>query len=357
MIYMDNAASRLGNYNNFNANSAYATERQQNIEHAREQIAYVLNCSPNEIYFTSGGCESNSWALQRIKTDKKHIITTKIEHKSILNCCKYLEEHGYEVTYLDVEEDGHVHLSDISKNIRPDTFLISIMHVNNEIGCIQPIEEIGKIAHRYGVYFHVDAVQSIGNIDIDVEKCYIDLLSASGHKFAVNNGVGFLYCSERVPLEPLIFGGSQERGIRGGTTNYNPIIRMANALIIKHKNEITREYIRDLIKYFREELGKLPYDIRINTPISDETNILSVSFANVDAESLMMFLLDFDILVSAGSACNTDTKSVSHVLKAIKVPDEYINGTIRFSLSEFNTISQINAVVKIIDNYLKYGAK
>lgn len=364
MIYMDNAATRMGNYGKFNVNSPYAQEQKIKFEQARLRIGEILRVPPEQIYFTSGGCEANSWALQR--SGCKNIVTTKIEHSSVMNCCHWLENHGYNVTYLNVDKHGLVdlvQLEDVLSNLPLAPTLVSIMYVNNELGTVQDLKSIRKIIDLNNewrrnhstetlseftepIYFHSDCVQAVGQIDIPTE-C-LDLMSASGHKFGNQYGVGFLY--SRIPMQPLIFGGSQENGLRGGTSNYDSVIEMAKSLEHKNSDINGMAHMRTMVAYLRDELEKL--DCVINTPKDSKSNILSVSFKGVDAERLMIFLHGFGVYVSAGSACETDHKEHSHVLKTIGVPDDYIGGTIRFSLSEYIGSSHIDTVISLIKQFI-----
>ena len=362
MIYMDNAATNMGNIESFNINSPYADN--EDFEKARDRIGECLKVSPSDIFFTSGGCEANSWALQRCGC--KHIITTKIEHPSVMNCCKWLESHGYTVTYLDVDKNGRIDLDElytaISKQPIGAPLLVSIIAVNNELGTVQDIKGIRKIIDFYNmlrekasvetstsfcepVYFHSDCVQAVGTVDIPYE-C-LDMFSASGHKFGYDNGVGFLY--SRVPLEPLIFGGSQEQGLRGGTSNPKAVIAMSYALRNKLTDKKKAAHTREMVAYLREKLAD--FDCIINTPIESTSSILSVSFKDLDSEALMIFLSGFEIYVSAGSACETDHKEPSHVLTAIKLPKEYIHGTLRFSLSWRITTQDIDKTLNLIKQF------
>lgn len=365
MIYLDNAATMKGVDGFFNINSPYARENKIKFEYARDHIGELLHIKPENIYFTSGGCEANSWALQR--SGVKNIITTKIEHPSVMNCCKYLENHGCNVTYLDVNRYGKVNLLQLEEVLAQQSLaptLVSIMCVNNELGTVQDLRAIRKIIDEYNIlrenasaetltsfaepiYFHSDCVQAVGTVDIPTE-C-LDMMSISGHKFGADYGVGFLY--SRIPLEPLIFGGSQENGLRGGTSNYFSVIQMSNALGKKLDDEMGICHARAMVKYLRKALSE-KFDCVINTPDDSKSSILSVSFKDVDAEGLMVFLSDFEIYVSAGSACHTDHKEPSHVLKAIGISDEYIHGTIRFSLSKFVGTSQLDKVISLIECYI-----
>lgn len=362
MIYLDNAASKLGNYGVFNANSSYADDEQIELYNARKRIADVINADPEEIFFTSGGCESNSWAIQGIARANRHkgnhIITTQIEHPSILNCCKQLEKEGFEVTYLPVNKFGYISIDSLWNSITSKTILVTTMHVNNETGVKQSIYEIGRICRYENVIFHTDCVQSMGYLPIDVKKSNIDLLSASGHKFGAPFGVGFLYKKKEIGIAPLIFGGSQEYGLRGGTTNYDSIIEMSHKL----SNAYTEESIENKINLglktcyleqkIRDELGSCL--VKINTPINRTINILSATFKNIDSEELIYFLNDMGIYTSAGSACHEGEAEISHVLKAIGLSKEEAKGTIRFSLSEFNTYEQIDILIKVLKQYFKF---
>lgn len=362
MIYMDNAATNMGNVGFFNINSPYADNTE--FEEARKRIAKCLKVPSKDIYFTSGGCEANSWALQRCGC--QFIITTKIEHSSVMNCCKWLDKHGYSVTYLDVDSNGRVDLQDLYEAISRQPIgaplLVSIMAVNNELGTVQDIKGIRKVIDLHNeirerasietsthfcepIYFHSDCVQAVGNVDIPYE-C-LDMFSASGHKFGYDNGVGFLY--SRIPLEPLIFGGSQEKGLRGGTSNPKSVIAMSYALNSKLREKKKADHAREMVAYLREKLKD--FDCIINTPIESTSTILSVSFKNLDSEALMIFLSGFEIYVSAGSACETDHKEPSHVLTAIKLPKEYMHGTLRFSLSSRITTQDIDKTLNLIKQF------
>lgn len=366
VIYMDNAATRLGNKGIFNVNSPYAQDAKEQFERARFDIGRQLNINPERIFFTSGGCEANSWALQRCGC--KNIITTKIEHPSIMKCCKYLSDHGYSVTYLDVDHQGLINPLDLDEALRKNTLaptLVSIMCVNNEIGCVQDLKEIRKIIDKHNtyrekastetmtdfaepIYLHSDCVQAVGQVDIPVE-C-LDMMSASGHKFSNEAGVGFLY--SRIPLEPLIFGGSQEKGLRGGTSNYMGVVNMANSLKMKTYDDYYKSHIRAMKKYLREQISN-NFDCIFNTPEDSQSSILSVSFRYIDAEKLMIYLFGYNIFVSAGSACSTDHKEISHVIRAIDLPEDYVHGTIRFSLSEFIGTQHIDTVVQKIKEFVR----
>lgn len=364
MIYMDNAATNLGNIGIFNINSPYADNSE--FENARTRIANCLKVKSNNIYFTSGGCEANSWALQRCGC--KTIITTKIEHPSVLNCCEWLSHNGYKVIYLDVDRYGRISLDDLDKTLSKISLaptLVSIMAVNNETGTTQDLKGIRKIIDYHNelrqrastetgtsfcepIYFHSDCVQAIGRLKLPFD-C-LDMFSASGHKFGFNFGVGFLY--SRIPMQPLIFGGSQERGLRGGTSNVKSVIAMADSLTDCYQNARQLDRTRELVTYLRHELQQ--FDVVFNTAPRSESGILSASFRGVDSEKLMIFLKCHDVYVSSGSACSSDHKEPSHVLKAINVPKDYIHGTIRFSPSaKLLTKDDVDKVIALIKQYLK----
>ena len=364
MIYMDNAATNMGNIGIFNINSPYADNSE--FENARKRIANCLKLKAENIYFTSGGCEANSWALQRCGC--KTIITTKIEHPSVLKCCEWLSKNGCNVIYLDVDRYGRIDVLDLDRTLSKITLaptLVSIMAVNNEIGTVQDLKAIRKVIDYHNelrqrastetgtnfcepIYFHSDCVQAIGHLKLPYD-C-LDMFSASGHKFGFNFGVGFLY--SRIPIQPLIFGGSQEKGLRGGTSNAKAVIEMADSLTDNYQNGKRLRKNEELVAYLRTSLQK--FDVVFNTPPHCLSSIVSVSFKNIDSEKLMMFLKDFDIFVSAGSACAADHKEPSHVLKAIGVPKDYIHGTIRFSLlSRLTSKEDIDHVMSLIKQFLE----
>lgn len=359
MIYLDNAATYMGNFGICNANSPYADKEKEALEKDREIIAKIIHCKPQEIYFTSGGCESNTWAIMGIakayKDKGNHIITTKIEHHSILNCCKALEEEGFEVTYLDVDIYGRVSVEALRNAITDQTILLSIGHVNNELGTIQSVRELSEEAHKNGILFHVDCVQSMGKLPINIDKMGVDLLSASGHKFSPTYGVGFLYKKENVKIKPLIFGGSQEQGLRGGTTNLPAINTMTSYLADAYTEASLDEKIDAgmLCLYLEDELKEISEDIRFNSPLNRLPMMTSVGFEGIDAEALMLFLQDHGIYLSSGSACSSGEKEISHVLKAIDLPEEYAKGTIRFSLSDITTREDIDKTVELIKQYIE----
>lgn len=330
---------------------SFGRESRKAVENARRQVAQALNAQPNEIYFTGCGTESDNWAVRgaayaNVKKGK-HLITTQIEHHAILHTCEQLEKEGFEVTYLPVDEFGTVRMDALEKAIRPDTTLISVMAANNEIGTIQPIEEIARLAHAHGILFHTDAVQAIGSIAFDVKAMGIDMLSLSGHKFHAPKGVGALYIRSGVKLQRLIYGGAQERTQRAGTENLASIVGLGKAIelatenIDRHNALLTA--VRDrLIDRILEEI---PYT-RLNGHRTQRLpGNCNISFQFIEGESLLLSLDMKGIAASSGSACTSGSLDPSHVLLAIGLPHEIAHGSLRLSLSEENTIEQADAVV------------
>lgn len=373
-IYLDNAATtqvdidileqtiKYFSVDYGNASGIYKESRvaKNAIDLSRDAVANLINSSPDEIYFTSGGSESDNWALRGLldKSDKKHIITTKIEHQAILNTCKYLESKGYNVTYLDVDNSGFVDMDMLENSIKSDTVVISIMSANNEVGTIQDIKTACEIAHRNGVYFHTDAVQSIGKLDIDVQDLGVDMLSISSHKIHGFKGVGALYVKKGVNISPLIYGGEQESGKRAGTQNVPGIVSFGLACEKVNKNYEQRQYIKDLRDYFISQVQNNITGV-ILTGDKNQRLINNVHFCFKDIDSsLLVTLLDMEgISCSIGSACMSGSIEKSHVLDAMKIDDNYINGNVRFSLSKNNTMEEIDEVVqklvRIIQNLRK----
>ena len=344
-----------------NPSSLYSIGRRAKraLEEARRKIANIINCKPNEIYFTSCGTESDNLAIKGIayanKEKGKHIITSKIEHPAVLNTCKELEEQGYKVTYLDVDQNGIVNVEQLKASIKTDTILITIMFANNEIGTIQPIEEIGKIAKENNIIFHTDAVQAMGNLKIDVKKLNINALSMSAHKFYAPKGIGALYVGEDVNFKQIQNGGHQEKNKRAGTENLAEIVGMSKALELIYKNfENHNNKIKELRDYYIEKIQSNIVDSKLN---GDRINRLpgnaNMSFKNINAEELL-FELDYKgICASAGSACSSGSTSPSHVLTAIGLPPEWANGTLRVTIGMNNTKEEvdylINALVEIVN--------
>lgn len=339
-----------------NASSIYSIGRESKkaVEEARERVAKALGAQPREIYFTGSGSEADNWALKGIananKKKGKHIITSAIEHPAILNTCKYLEGEGFEVTYLPVDSDGVVSVEELKKAVKDTTILISIMFANNEIGTIQPIQEIGALAREKGIYFHTDAVQAIGNVAIDVEKLNIDLLSLSGHKFYGPKGAGALYVRKGVKISSFMHGGAQERGKRASTENLPGIIGLGKAIELAAQN--MEDYNKKLLD-FREKtieglMAKIPY-IRLN---GHRTNRLpgnvNISFQFIEGESLLLMLDLVGVCGSSGSACSSGSLDPSHVLMAIGLPHEIAHGSLRLTFGEENTQEDVDFILEEI---------
>lgn len=365
MIYLDNAATTPMRKEAFRKMLPYFTEYYGNpsgiyelsvksanaMEEARGQIASLIGADKSEIYFTSGGTESDNWALigtaEMLKDKGNHIITTKIEHHAVINTCKYLETKGYRVTYLDVDEQGVVRLDKLKKAIGQDTILISVMTANNEIGTIQPIDEIGMIARQRGILFHTDAVQAFGHIPIDVRKSGIHMLSASGHKFGGPKGIGFLYVKKGIELPPFMHGGGQERKKRAGTGNVPSAVAMGEAARIckEHMNEEMNASIRLREYAVQRVLREIPYS-RLNGHRTKRLpGNMNFSFQFVEGEAVQVMLDMKGICISTGSACSTGQQESSHVLTAIGLNDELAHGTVRLTISEMTTKAEIDTVV------------
>ena len=324
------------------------------IEEARENIASCIGANSKEIYFTSCGSESDNLALKGIayanKHKGRHIITSKIEHPAILNTCKTLEKQGFNITYLNVDRNGFISLEELENAIRIDTILISIMFANNEIGTIQPIKEISKIAKMHNIYFHTDAVQAIGNIKINVIELGIDSLSMSAHKFYGPKGVGVLYVKKGVDFERIQDGGGQEKGKRSGTENVAGIVGMGEAIKLSYKEfEYNNTKIFNLRNYFIDRLKETFNIIKINGSLESRLpGNINVSFPNIDGQQLLLELDEHSICASAGSACSTGNTKSSHVLKAIGLSDEDTFGSLRFTLGKENKRQEIDYVTKIL---------
>lgn len=334
-------------------------EAERYVREARETIAKTLKCAPKEIFFTSGGTESDNLAIRGAAyanaRQGRHLITTSVEHPAVLNTMQYLEQQGYEVTYLPVDEYGRVRLSELEAEIRPDTILVSMMHTNNEIGALEPIEAAGELIKRVNpnTLFHVDAVQGYGKSRIYVKRMKIDMLSVSAHKIHGPKGTGFLYVGDKVKIRPVVFGGGQERGLRSGTENVPAIAGMARAAEEIYRNlDEDAERMYELRARLEEGIMRLE-NVRFNTLPGRESapHVLSVSFAGVRSEVLLHALEDKGVYVSAGSACasNHPETSGSATLRAIGLEKELLNSTIRFSLSPFTTEEEINYTVQALE--------
>lgn len=364
LIYLDNAATTQvseevlnemlpffrQSYSNPSAIYSFAGEGKKAVDRARGQAAELIGANVEEIYFTGGGSESDNWALKAAAeaygAKGKHIITSKIEHHAILHTCEYLEKQGYEVTYLDVDGEGKISLEELKNAIRPDTILISVMAANNEIGTIEPIGEIGKIAHENGVLFHTDAVQAYGHIPINVDDMGIDMLSASGHKFNGPKGIGILYIRKGVKIRSFIHGGTQERNRRAGTSNVPGIVGFGKAAEIAGETMEARTgkevTLRDHL--IERVLSEIPY-VRLNGPKTDRLpNNVNFCFRFIEGESLLILLDQLGVCASSGSACTSGSLDPSHVLLAIGLPHEIAHGSLRITLSEETTLEEIDFV-------------
>lgn len=382
-VYLDNSATTkampevvdiiskvmLEDYGNPSSMHIKGVDAEHYIRMTGEIIASTLKCSPKNILYTSGGTESDNLALigvaEAMVRRGKHIITTQIEHPAILETCEHLSKIGYEITYLPVDKQGIVNLDILRKSLRPDTILVSVMHTNNEIGAVEPIEEIGKIIREISseTFFHVDAVQGYGKCKINPKSCGIDLMSVSAHKLHGPKGVGFLYMSDRVRLKPIIFGGGQQKGMRSGTENVPGIAGMGKAIEILHKTldeDIAKE--RELKSYAVSRLKSME-GITINGYNDGESapHIISVSIEDVRAEVMLHALEDKGIYVSSGSACASNKPAISATLKAIGVDKKLLDSTIRISMSPFTTRQEIDYTIdsmeELIPKLRKYVRK
>ena len=365
-IYLDNSATTKTdeevvkamlpylseNYGNPSSIYKIGRENRKAIEEAREKVAKALNCEVNEVYFTSGGSESDNTAIRGIaynyKNKGNHIITSKIEHPAVLETCKQLEKEGFEVTYLGVKENGIIDLKELEAAITPATTLITIMFANNEIGSIQPIKEIGEIAKKNNIIFHTDAVQAVGTIKIDVKELNIDSLSLSAHKFYGPKGIGVLYVKKGIQFNKFIKGGHQERNKRAGTENVAGIVGLGKAIELVYQDlEEHNQKIKELRDYYVEEITKrIPY-IKIN---GDREKRLvgnsNISFRFIEGEGLLLNLDLKGICASSGSACTSGSLDPSHVLLAIGLPHEIAHGSLRISIGKYNTKEEIDYVIE-----------
>ncbi len=365
LIYLDNAATTRTApevaqamlpyfseiYGNPSSIYSIAGESRKAVDQARETIAEALGAQPEEIYFTAGGTESDNWALKATaefyRKKGNHIITTKIEHHAVLHSCQWLEKQGFEVTYLNVDENGVVRLEELKKAIRPTTILISVMHANNEIGTIQPIREIGEIAREHGILFHTDAVQAFGQLPIRVDDCHIDMLSASGHKLNGPKGIGFLYIRKGVKIRSFIHGGAQERKRRAGTENVPGIVGLGKAVerAVRTMEERTQKE-RELRDYLIERVQReIPYSRLNGHRTLRLPNNANFSFQFIEGESLLIMLDMEGICGSSGSACTSGSLDPSHVLLAIGLPHEIAHGSLRLTLNEEITKEDLDFVI------------
>lgn len=344
-----------------NASSMYSIGRQSRraIENARKQVAQLLNCKPQEIYFTSCGTESDNTALKGVAFKNKekgnHIITSKIEHPAILHTCQNLEKQGFEVTYLNVDEEGTIDLEQLNNSIKPSTILISIMLANNEIGTIEPIEQISYIAKKHNIIFHTDAVQACGNVPIDVQKMGIDMLSLSGHKINAPKGIGALYVKEGIEFETYMDGGHQEHSKRAGTENVAEIVGLGKACeMAKNNMEKHMKYLQNLRDYYISQVEEKIPDVKLN---GSRKNRLpgnsNFSFKDIRGDELLLKLDEKGICASSGSACSTGSLEPSHVLTAIGLPQNLLDGTLRVTFGEDNTIEDVDYLVENLEQIIK----
>jgi cysteine desulfurase len=373
-VYADNAATTSVSRTALNAMMPYLTDMYGNpsslyafaqkvtegVAEARKTVAELINAEPREIYFTSGGSEADnqaivSAALVGKRKGKMHLISTKFEHHAVLHTLKRLEKEGFEVTLLDVHEDGVVRLEDVEAAIREDTALVTVMFANNEIGTVQPITEIGALCRSKGIPFHTDAVQAAGHMPIDVKAMNIDMLSMSGHKFHAPKGVGVLYAKRNMPLVNIIEGGAQERGKRAGTENVAGIVAMAAALkeSCDHMEENTAKIIPMRDKLFAE-LSKIPHS-KINGSLEHHVpGTVNMCFEGIEGESLLLKLDDAGICASSGSACTSGSLDPSHVLLSLGIPHEVAHGSLRLSIGEYNSMDQIDHIIEVVPKVVAY---
>lgn len=371
-VYMDHAATTKTDpevvkamqpyftekFGNASSLHSFGTEAKEALEESRELIAKFINAKPSEIIFTSGGSESNNLAIKGLlyanKKKGNHIITSKIEHHAVLETCEYLEKQGFKVNYLDVAKDGLVAPEDVEKAITNDTVLVSIMHANNEIGTVEPIAEIGKICREKKVYFHTDAVQTVGKMPVDVNKMNIDLLSSSAHKLYGPKGVGFLYKKEGINLEPLIHGGGHEAGFRSGTENVSGIVGFAKACELAQKRmDKEIEHLTKLSKKLHDGVLKIENSYLNGHPEKRLPGINNFRFDFIEGESLILRLDMKGIAASTGSACSTKSLEPSHVLTAIGLTHVQAHGSLRISLGKDNTEEEVDYLLEVLPDIVK----
>ena len=373
-VYADNAATTAVSktavdvmmpylttlYGNPSSLYGFAQEAKEALEAARKTVADIIGAEPREIYFTSGGSEADNQAIVSMAKfgaikGKKHLISTKFEHHAVLHTLKQLEKQGFEVTLLDVHEDGVVRLEDVENAIREDTALVTIMFANNEIGTVQPIKEIGELCRAKKIPFHTDAVQAAGHMPLNVADMNIDLLSMSGHKFHAPKGVGVLYAKRGLPLFNIIEGGAQERGKRAGTENIPGIVALAAALkeSVDNMEENTAKIIPMRDKLFAE-LSKIPHS-KINGSLEHHVpGTVNMCFEGIEGESLLLLLDAKGVCASSGSACTSGSLDPSHVLLALGLPHEVAHGSLRLSIGEYNTMEEIDHIIKVVPEVVSY---
>lgn len=373
-VYADNAATTAvsktavdammpyltNQYGNPSSLYGFAQEAKEALEAARKTVADIIGAEAKEIYFTSGGSEADNQAIVSMAKlgaikGKKHIISTKFEHHAVLHTLKQLEKQGYEVTLLDVHEDGVVRLEDVENAIREDTALVTIMFANNEIGTVQPIKEIGALCRAKKIPFHTDAVQAAGHMPLNVQEMNIDLMSMSGHKFHAPKGVGVLYAKRGLPLFNIIEGGAQERGKRAGTENIPGIVALAAALkeSVDNMEANTAKIIPMRDKLFAE-LSKIPHS-KINGSLEHHVpGTVNMCFEGIEGESLLLLLDAKGVCASSGSACTSGSLDPSHVLLSLGLPHEVAHGSLRLSIGEYNTMEEIDHIIKVVPEVVSY---
>lgn len=370
-IYADNAATTkldidafeamkpylLTEYGNVSQPYSFSRSGKKALKNARETIAKCINANPEEIYFTSGGTESDNWAIKgtaRNNVNKNAIITSAFEHHAVLNSCKAIEDLGYPVAYINPNKNGIVDVKSLEEIITSDTELVSIMYANNEIGTIQPIKDLCEISHKYNALFHTDSVQAIGHVPIDVKMLGIDMLSASAHKFNGPKGIGFLYIKNGTDIGTYSDGGSQELGMRAGTENIASIVGMSVALDKNYKEMTSNiSHIKNVEKHLLERLTNSGIRFVRNGQSDMLPGIISLSFENHDGEAILHRLDLMGICISTGAACDTRKTEISHVLKSINIPESYARGTIRISLGKNNTVDDANLIAEALIKIIK----
>lgn len=338
-------------YGNPSSMHSFGGDVQQKMVQARERVADILGALPTEIVFTSCGTESDNSAIRSALEcfpDKRHLVTTRVEHPAVLNLCRHLEKRGYEITYLSVDQEGCLNLDEVQESLRSDTALVSIMYANNETGVVFPIEEIGRMVKEKGILFHTDAVQAVGKIPLNMRKSTVDMLALSGHKLHAPKGIGVLYVRRGTPFRPFLIGGHQERGRRGGTENVASIIALGKACELAHSRlheENTR--VKELRDRLEQGLLNSCPDARVNGCVAQRLpNTSNISFEYIEGEAILLMINELGIAASSGSACTSGSLEPSHVLRAMGVPFTCAHGSIRFSLSCYNTQEEIDFIIE-----------
>jgi len=336
----------------------YGIRPKRAVETARRQVAGLLNCQPQEVFFTSGGTESNNHAIKgmarSLKGTGRHLITSTVEHPAVLEVCRQMEKEGFETTYVDVDHTGMVRVADVAAAIRPDTILISVMHANNEVGTIQPLAEITALARQKGICVHTDAAQSVGKIETDVHALNVDLLSLAGHKVYAPKGIGALYVRNGLLLEKFCHGAGQEMGWRAGTENVMAIVGLGKACEMAERSiDHSMSHLQAMRDRLYQGLEAQPGDILLNGhPEKRLPNTLSLSFKGLEANRILEEI-GLEVAASAGAACHSDTVTLSHVLEAMRVPVEWAKGTVRFSTGRMTTVEQIDHAMEVVEQAVK----